>query len=44
MPAANEYRESLINFGGSGYVARYRFDGDTVIILAVRHQKEGGHY
>lgn len=34
------YREWLIDFGDSGYVARYRLDGDQVTILAVRHQKE----
>lgn len=37
-----QYREWLIEFGDSGYVARYRIDGDTVAILAVRHQKEAG--
>jgi len=37
------YREWLIDFGDNGYVARYRFDGDTVTILAVRHQKEIGY-
>lgn len=39
----DEYREWLIDFGDSGYVARYRIDGDTVTILAVRHQKEVGY-
>ena len=39
----DEYREWLIDFGDSGYVARYRFDGDSVTILAVRHQKEAGY-
>lgn len=38
----DEYREWLIDFGGSGYVVRYRLAGDTVTILAVRHQKELG--
>jgi len=38
-----EYREWLIDFGGSGYVALYRYDGDTVLILAVRHQREAGY-
>lgn len=38
-----EYREWLINFGGSGYIALYRYDGNTVVILAVRHQKEAGY-
>lgn len=36
------YREWLIDFGDSGYVARYRIDRDVVIILAIRHQKEAG--
>ena len=35
-----EYREWLIDFGASGYVARYHFEGEHVIVLAVRHQKE----
>ncbi|BBP78091.1 plasmid stabilization protein [Pseudomonas sp. Ost2] len=38
----DEYREWLIDFGDSGYVARYRIDLDTVTILTVRHQKEAG--
>jgi plasmid stabilization system protein ParE len=38
-----EYREWLIDFGDSGYVARYRFNDDTITILAVRHQKEVGY-
>ncbi len=38
-----EYREWLIDFGGSGYVALYRYDGQTAIILAVRHQREVGY-
>ncbi len=37
-----EYREWLIGFEDSGYVARYRVDGEVVTILAVRHQKEAG--
>ncbi len=39
-----EFREWLIDFGSSGYIALYRFDGETVAILAVRHQKEDGYY
>ncbi len=39
----DEYREWVIEFGDSGYVARYRFDGEVVRVLAVRHQKEVGH-
>jgi plasmid stabilization system protein ParE len=39
----DDYREWVIEFGDSGYVARYRFEGDAVTVLAVRHQKEIGH-
>ena len=35
-----EYREWLIEFGDSGYVVLYRYDGQTAVILAVRHQRE----
>lgn len=37
-----EFREWIIDFGDSGYVARYRIDLDAVTILAVRHRKEAG--
>jgi len=42
-PAENmepEYRECLIDFGDSGYVALYRYDGHVAVIVAVRHQNE----
>ena len=38
----DEFRDWIIDFGDSGYVARYRVDHDAVTILAVRHQKEVG--
>ena len=38
-----EYREWLIDFGDSGYVALYHYDGQTAVILAVRHQREIGY-
>ena len=38
-----EFREWLINFGDSGYVALYCFDGNTAVIVAVRHQREVGY-
>lgn len=38
-----EFREWLIDFGSSGYIALYRLDGETATILAVRHQKEAGY-
>lgn len=37
-----EFREWVIDFGDSGYVARYRIDSGAVTILAVQHQKEVG--
>jgi plasmid stabilization system protein ParE len=38
-----EFREWFINFGGSGYIALYRLDGSTAVVLAVRHQREAGY-
>ncbi len=40
---APEFREWLIPFGDGFYVALYRFDGDLVAILAVRHGKDAGY-
>jgi plasmid stabilization system protein ParE len=40
---APEFREWLVDFGDSGYVALYRYDGQTALILAIRHQKEVGY-
>lgn len=37
------FREWIIEFGDSGYVVMYHFDGDTAAILAVRHQREAGY-
>ena len=37
-----EYREWLIDFGDTGYVAMYRFNGRLAVVLAVRHQREAG--
>lgn len=40
-----EHRELLIPFGPAGYVLLYHFaeSGDTVTVLAIRHQKEVGY-
>jgi plasmid stabilization system protein ParE len=38
-----EYRELPIGFGATGYVALYRYENDTVTVLALRHQKEAGY-
>ena len=37
-----EYREWPISFGSSGYIALYRFDGQSAIVVALRHQREAG--
>lgn len=38
-----EYREHVIAYGHSGYLALYYYDGETVVILAVRHRAEVGY-
>ena len=38
-----EFRERLIAFGRSGYLALYRVDGALVVVLAVRHGREVGY-
>lgn len=38
-----EFRELLIDFGDSGYIALYRYEGDLVTVLSLRHQKEVGY-
>lgn len=35
-----DYREWVIPFGKDGYIAAYRYSGDSVVILGVRHQRE----
>lgn len=37
-----QFREWPIDFGDSGYVARYHVDDDAVTILAIRQQREAG--
>lgn len=38
-----EFLEWIIDFGDSGYVARFRLDPNVAVTLAVRHQKEVGY-
>jgi len=38
-----EFRELPIDFGHTGYIARYHFADDIVTVLAIRHQKEAGY-
>jgi plasmid stabilization system protein ParE len=43
-PVADDIRELIISRGKTGHVAQYGFDDayDTVLILAIRHQREAG--
>jgi plasmid stabilization system protein ParE len=43
-PAELGYRELLISRGRTGYVALYKYEveRDAAVILAIRHQREGG--
>lgn len=38
-----DYRELLIPFGVSGYALVYELRGATVVILALKHQREAGY-
>ncbi|MCF1482909.1 MULTISPECIES: type II toxin-antitoxin system RelE/ParE family toxin [Rhizobium/Agrobacterium group] len=38
-----EFREWAIEFGSGSYIVLYRFRGEDVIILAVRHSREAGY-
>lgn len=40
---APEFREWPVDFGNSGYLVLYRFNGVTAVILAIRHQSETGY-
>jgi plasmid stabilization system protein ParE len=40
---APEFREWIIEFGSSAYIALYHYDGKQVVILAVRHAREAGY-
>jgi len=33
-------REFLIRFGRNGYILQYEIDGDKVVIVAIRHQRQ----
>lgn len=36
------FHDLVIPFGASGYIIRYRIQGDTVFIIAIKHRKEAG--
>ena len=39
----SEYRELIIDFGSSGYVAKYHNKNDLVKVVKIKHQKEVGY-
>ena len=41
---ASPFRERFIQFGSGGYLVLYRYEGELVAILAVRHNKEAGYW
>ena len=38
-----EFREWIIPFGYGAYVVLYWFDGQEVVLLAIRHGREAGY-
>ena len=44
-PVEEGFRECVIDFGSSGYLALYDFDEvyDEIVVHAVRHQKENNY-
>lgn len=44
-PVEAALRELVISRGRTGYVALYRYEAasDTALVLAIRHQREGGY-
>ena len=40
----SEYRELIIDFGNSGYFAKYHFKNNLVTVVKIKHQKEVGYF
>ena len=41
VPDLIHYREIIIDFGDSGYIARFRYEtGDDIFIVRIKHQLE----
>lgn len=41
--AGRPFRELVISYGKTGYVALYRVKRDAIEVLAIRHQREAGY-
>jgi len=37
-----DYHDIVVPFGASGYLLRYRIQGEAIIIIALKHCKEAG--
>ncbi len=37
------FREVIVEFGQSAYLVLYRYDGQEVVLLGVRHGREAGY-
>jgi plasmid stabilization system protein ParE len=37
-----DYHDIVVPFGVSGYLLRYRIEGDTIFIIALKHCKKAG--
>jgi plasmid stabilization system protein ParE len=40
---SGEFREWIIEFGQGVYITLYHYDGDEIVILAIRHGREIGY-
>jgi addiction module RelE/StbE family toxin len=42
----HHFRELIISRGKTGYIALYKYDeeSDVVLVLAIRHQREAGYH
>jgi plasmid stabilization system protein ParE len=38
-----EFREWVIEFGSGAYVALYHYDGEQIVMLAIRHGRAAGY-
>ncbi|MEO7224024.1 MAG: type II toxin-antitoxin system RelE/ParE family toxin [Devosia sp.] len=38
-----DHRELLVRFSNGGYVVLYGLDGDELVVINIRHQREGGY-
>ena len=37
------HRELIVRFSSGGYLVLYGIDGDDLVVISIRHQREGGY-